>query len=88
LGKLAGVIGIELPAGLLFAGQPDLHLDPVERVPVRVPDRSEDEGVRGRVVSAQRSRRRLHRNEQRRQQCRRRGHCEKSEAALGNVRVA
>ena len=44
LGKLAGVIGVELPTDflVLIAGPPDLHLDPIERVPIGVPDRSED----------------------------------------------
>jgi len=42
LGKLAGVIRIELPAGSFLVGPPDLHLDPVDGVPVRVPYRSKD----------------------------------------------
>src|SRR5208282_349149 len=48
LGELAGVIGIELPARffVLVAGPPDLYFDPVERVPVGIPNRSKDYRVR------------------------------------------
>src|SRR5450759_5583204 len=40
LGELAGVIGIELPAGFLLVGPPDLHLDPVKRAPIGAPNLS------------------------------------------------
>jgi hypothetical protein len=42
LRELASVIGIELPAGSFLVGPPDLYLDPVDGVPVRVPYRSKD----------------------------------------------
>src|ERR1019366_3322059 len=45
LGKLAGVIGIDLPVGLFLVGPPDLHLDPIDRAPVGVPNRSEDKSA-------------------------------------------
>src|ERR1017187_4341691 len=46
LGELAGVIGIELPARFFVVGPPDLYFDPVERVPVGVPNGSKDDCVR------------------------------------------
>src|ERR1700720_166136 len=51
LGELSGVIRIELPAGSFLVGPPDLHLDPVDGVPVRVPYRSQDQGVRLRLLT-------------------------------------
>src|SRR5258708_6566253 len=51
LGEFAGVIGIELPAGFFLVGPPDLHLDPVERVPIRAPNRSKDQGIRLRLLA-------------------------------------
>src|SRR5271166_6949983 len=51
LGKLAGVIGVELPSVLFLVRPPDLHLDPVERVPVGIPNRSEDQRVRLRCLT-------------------------------------
>src|SRR5208283_635476 len=53
LSELAGVIGIKLPADfvVLVSGPSDLHLDPVERVPVGVPNRSVDQSVRLRLLA-------------------------------------
>src|ERR1700716_3354445 len=51
LGELSGVIRIELPAGSFLVGPPDLHLDPVDGVPVRVPYGSKDQGVRLRLLA-------------------------------------
>src|ERR1017187_4839755 len=54
LRELAGVIGIKLPAGFvgLVSVPPDLHFDPIEWVPVGVPNGSEDESVRLRLLAA------------------------------------
>ena len=46
LGKLAIVIGKELPSGFLILGTPDLYCDAVDRTVVRSPDCSENKGVR------------------------------------------
>src|ERR1700704_7171724 len=62
LGELAGVIGIELPAGSFLVSPPDLHLDTVERAPVGVPNRSEDQGVRLGLLAIARAR--AHRGKQ------------------------
>src|SRR3979411_1412005 len=66
LGELTGVIGIELPAGSFLVGPPDLHLDPVDGVPVRVPYRSKNQGVRLRLLAAATAH--AHRGKQRRQE--------------------
>src|ERR1700737_880543 len=66
LGELTVVIGIELPPGSFLVGPPDLHLDPVYGVPVRVPYRSKDQGIRLRLLAAATAR--AHRGEQRRQE--------------------
>src|SRR6266481_5705808 len=73
LGELAGVIGIELPAGSFLVGPPDLHLDPVNWVPVRVPYRSKDQGVRLRLLTVAATR--AQRGKQRRQDQHWRTHC-------------
>ena len=65
LGKLARVIGIEFPARFFLAGTPDLDLDPVERVPVRIPNRSKDQRVRLRLRALATPR--VHRGKQTRQ---------------------
>jgi hypothetical protein len=46
LGKLARVVGVEFPAGLLFVGPPDLDLDAVDGMVRRVPDGAENQRVR------------------------------------------
>jgi len=43
--KLAEVVGIQLPAGLLFVLPPDIDLHPVERLVFWSPDRPKDQGV-------------------------------------------
>src|ERR1700686_4395542 len=73
LGELAGVIRIELPTGSFLVGPPDLHFDPVERVPVRVPNRSKDEGVRLRLLAVATTR--AHGGNERRQKQHRRCPC-------------
>src|SRR5208282_2822987 len=45
LGELAGVVGIKLPAGFCLVRPPDLHCNPIEWVPVGIPNRPEDECV-------------------------------------------
>jgi len=52
------VIGVKLPARFLLVGPPNLDLDRVERVPVRIPNRSENECIRLRlrIVTASRTR--------------------------------
>src|SRR3982074_3141315 len=73
LGELPGVIGIELPADSFLVSTPDLHLDTVDGVPVRVPYGSEDQGVRLWLLAA--ATMRAHRGQQRRQEKHRRSHC-------------
>src|SRR5580692_5847398 len=59
LRELASMIGIELPTRFLLAGPPNLHLDRIERMPVGVPNCSEDErvGLLLLIVTASRQRR-------------------------------
>src|SRR5277367_3223458 len=46
LGEFAGVIGILLPAQFLVVGTPDLYLDPIERMPIGIPNRPKYHSVR------------------------------------------
>src|ERR1700691_6258439 len=54
LREFASVLGIEFPAGFpgLVAGSSDLHLDPIERVAVWIPNRAIDQSVRFRFPGA------------------------------------
>src|SRR5208282_110703 len=51
LREFAVVIGIKLPAGFFLVGQADLYLDSIERLSTWIPNRAEDQRVRGRLLA-------------------------------------